>query len=90
MAVQPFVPVTVTVYVPAAVTVNAALFPTFVVPFDHEYVPPPVAVNCTEVVVQVITVLEGKVMETTGAAVFCVMICVAVAVHPIAAVTVTV
>jgi hypothetical protein len=32
---QPFAPVTVTVYVPGIVTLNVALFPTLVVPFDH-------------------------------------------------------
>jgi hypothetical protein len=39
--VQPFVPVTVTVYVPAEETVIAAV----VAEFDHKYVPLPLAVN---------------------------------------------
>ena len=36
VATQPFVPVTVTVYVPGVVTANVALVPTTVVPFDQE------------------------------------------------------
>jgi hypothetical protein len=35
VAEQPFAPVTETVYVPGSVTLNVALFPTFVVPFDQ-------------------------------------------------------
>ena len=43
-----------------------------------------------EVVVQVKTEVVGAVMAAAGTAVLCVMICEAVAVHPLAAVTVTV
>jgi hypothetical protein len=35
VAVQPFDPVTVTVYVPGSVTDKVAVFPTFVVPLDQ-------------------------------------------------------
>jgi hypothetical protein len=41
-------------------------------------------------VVQVIIVVVGGVMATTGGAIFCVMTCAAVAVQPIDEVTVTV
>ena len=42
--VQPFVPVTVTVYVPADETIIAAV----VAAFDHKYVPLPLAVSVVD------------------------------------------
>jgi hypothetical protein len=77
--------------VPGEVTDNAALVPTTVDPFDHEYVPPPVAVKLIVVVVQVNTVVEVLlVMPAVGAVVFCVIVTALVAVHPLLPVTVTV
>ena len=57
-------------------------------PFDHEYVPPPVAVLLTLVVVQVKFVLP--VIEAVGTLLSIVTDVVAVAVQPFALVTVTV
>ena len=74
VAVHPFVPVTVTVYVPGAVTTSVALVPTIVVPLDHEYVPPPVAVRVILVVVQFNTVVGGVVIAAAGAVIFCVIV----------------
>jgi len=74
VAVHPLVPVTVTVYVPGVVTTSAALVPTTAVPFDQEYVPPPVAVNVILVVVHVNTVVEGVVMAAKGELIFCVIV----------------
>jgi hypothetical protein len=90
VAVHPFELVTVTVYVPGVVTDNVALVPTTVVPLDHEYVPPPVAVNVIAVVVQVNTVVVGVVIAAAGAVIFCVIVCEAVAIQPFVAVNVTV
>jgi hypothetical protein len=74
VAVHPFVPVTVTVYVPGVVTTSAALVPTTVVPLDHEYVPPPVAVSVILVVVQFNTVVDRVVIAAAGAVIFCVIV----------------
>jgi hypothetical protein len=90
VAVQPFAPVTVTVYVPGVVTASVAFVPTTVVPFDQEYVPPPVAVKLMDVVVQVRTDVVKAEIAAAGADVFCVMVCDAVPVHPFAAVIVSV
>ena len=57
-------------------------------PFDHEYEPPPVAVRLTEVVVQVKFVVP--VMPALGTLLSSVTLVVAVALHPLAFVTVTV
>jgi hypothetical protein len=48
--------------------------PTIAVPFDHEYVPPPVALNVSEFVEQVITLVAGATMDTVGAVLFWVMV----------------
>jgi hypothetical protein len=85
VAVQPFEPVTVTVYVPGEVIVAVALVPK---PFDHWYVPPPLAVLVTLVVVQL--KLSEPVILAVGGVVLCVTIVVAVAVQPFEPVTVTV
>ena len=61
-----------------------------IVGFVQEMVPTPFAVNEILVVVQVRTLEEGGVMVSKGAVLFCVITCDAVAVHPFAAVTVTV
>ena len=91
VAVQPLLLVTVTVYVAGLVTDKAALVPTTIDPFDHEYVPPPVAVKLIVAVVQVNTVVEVLLMiPAVGAVVFCVMVTALVAVHPLLLVTVTV
>ena len=73
------------------VTVNPADVPTTLVPFDHEYVPPPVAVKLIEVVVQFNSVVPVLlVIEEAGGVEVCVMVMDAVPVHPLALVTVTV
>jgi hypothetical protein len=83
VAVQPLLPVTVTVYVPAEVIVKASFVPTTVLPSDHEYVPPPVAVTLIEVVVQVMTVVPVLlVMPAVGAVMLLLMVDEAVAVQP--------
>jgi hypothetical protein len=51
-----------------------AVVPTTVVPFDQEYVPPPVAVRLMLVVVHVRMLVLGGVIATTGRLMFCVMI----------------
>jgi hypothetical protein len=86
VSVQPFAEVTVTVYVPAEVTLVAAV----VAPLLQEYVPPPAAVKVMEVVVHVRTVVVGAVIAATGAVIFCVIVMDSVSVQPFAAVTVTV
>jgi len=83
--------VTVTVYVPGAVTVNPADVPTTLVPFDHEYVPPPVAVKLMDVVVQFNSVVPVLlVIAVTGGVDVCVIVIDAVDQQPLALVTVTV
>ena len=57
-------------------------------PFDHEYVPPPVAVRLTEVVVHVKFVVP--VIPALGTLLSSVTLVVAVAVQPLAFVTVIV
>jgi hypothetical protein len=85
VAVQPFEPVTVTVYVPGEVMVAVAFVPK---PFDHKYVPPPLAVLVTLVVEQL--KLSVPVILAVGGVVLCVTLVVAVAVQPFEPVTVTV
>ena len=70
VAVHPFAAVTVTVYVPELVTLNVAFVPTTEVPLDHEYVPPPVAVNEILGVIQVTMVVLGAEMAVVGTAIF--------------------
>ena len=83
--------VTVTVYVPGAVTNNPAEVPTTLVPFDHEYVPPPVAVKLMDVVVQFNSVVPVLlVIAVTGGVDVCVIVIDAVDEQPLALVTVTV
>ena len=53
VAVHPLAPVAVTVYVPAAVILKASDVPTTLVPLDHEYEEPPVAVTLIDVLEQV-------------------------------------
>ena len=67
VSVHPLAAVTVTVYVPGAVTLNVADVPTVVAPLLQEYVPPPVAVKLIEVAVHVSTVVAGAVIAATGA-----------------------
>ena len=66
VSVQPLAPVTVTVYVPLALTVVVAV----VAPLLQAYVPPPVAVKLMLVVVQVNSVVAGGVIPAVGATVF--------------------
>ena len=66
VAMHPLVDVTVTVYVPGFVTLRVAVAPTTAVPFDHEYVPPPVAVKVMDVVAHVKIVVVGAVMAAFG------------------------
>ena len=86
VSVQPFAEVTVTVYVPAEVTLVAAV----VAPLLQEYVPPPVAVKPILVVVHERTVVVGAVIAATGAVLFCVIEIDSVSVQPFAEVIVTV
>jgi hypothetical protein len=58
------------VYVPGVVTESAAFVPTIAVPFDQEYVPPPVAVKVILVVVHVSIVVAGAVIAAVGFVVF--------------------
>jgi hypothetical protein len=89
VAVQPFAAVTVNTYVPGKLTDGVAVAPPLVMPGpDHAYVPPPVPVNPIVLVEQVnVDELEAVAM---GRLAFCVIDVLAVAVHPLAAVTVTV
>ena len=66
LAVQPFVPVTVTQYVPGALTVRVAP----VMPPVHIYVPPPVAVNMILGTLHVKVVLGLAVMPAVGIVAF--------------------
>ena len=73
------------------VTDNPADVPTTLVPFDHEYVPPPVAVKLMDVVVQFNSVVPVLlVIEVTGGVDVWVIVIDAVAEQPMALVTVTV
>ena len=90
VAVHPFAAVTVTVYVPGAEMESVALVPTLFEPFDQVYETPPVAVIGIEVVVQLRSVVAGILIAAIGAIMFWLIVCVAVAVHPFAPVTVTV
>jgi hypothetical protein len=76
--------------VPGAFTASVAFVPTTLVPFDQEYVPPPVALKVIVGLVQVSTLVVGAVIEAFGTVMFCVITCDAVAVQPIEDVTVTV
>lgn len=82
-AVQLLAPITVTVYVPGAVTVIMLVVELF----DHIYVPPPVAVNTADGLVHVSGPLP--VAATAGGVVLCVTVKDEVAVQPLV-VTVTV
>ena len=86
-AVHPLAPVTVTEYVPAVVAeiVGDVEFPPCAF---HKYVPPPLAVNPIDVVVQV-NVPEVGVTVAVGGVVLDVITALAPAVHPLAPVTVT-
>ena len=86
VSVHPFAAVTVTVYVPAELTLVAAV----VAPLLQEYVPPPVAVKLILVVVHVRTVVVGAVIAATGAVLFCVIVMDSVSVNPVGPVTVTI
>ena len=85
VAVHPFVPVIVTVYVPVEVMFAVAFVPKL---FDHRYVPPPLAVLVAVAVVHVR--LSVPVMLAVGVTMFCVTLVVAVAVQPLLPVIVTV
>ena len=63
--------------------------PTSIVPFDQEYVPPPVAVTLIEVVAQVNIVATG-VLIPADTAISWVITMLSVSVQPLAPVTVTV
>jgi hypothetical protein len=83
-AVQPLLAVTTTEYVPAVVT----FFVAEVVPSFHRYVPPPVAVKVILVVEQ-FKIVVSEVIEAIGNVVLEVIVVLAVAVQPLAAVTTT-
>jgi hypothetical protein len=85
VVLHPFAPVTVTVYVPGLVTFKVAADPRMVVPFDQEYVPPPVAVKAMEVRLHVSSLAFGALeMAAIGAAIVCVIVTLEVAVQPFA------
>ena len=87
VAVQPFAAVTNNVYVPGWFTVAFELAAPDVIPGpDHAYVPPPVPVKLAVNVVQ-LNVL-ALVAVIVGAVVFWVTAVLAVAVQPLAAVTI--
>ena len=76
---------------PGVVTVKFAAVPTMVVPFDHEYVPPPVAVKLMLVSVQVNCVAAVLfVIAAFGAVMFWVMMICSVSIQPFEPVAVTV
>jgi hypothetical protein len=83
-AVHPLLAVTITEYVPAAVTV----FVADVVPSFHRYVPPPDAVSVMLVVEQFNTPLLG-VMDTIGGIKSLNTVAIAIEVHPLLPVTTT-
>ena len=86
--VQPFAPVTVTVYVPGAVMLAVADEPRLLL---HEYETPPVAVTLIAVLEHVNTVEPVLfVIAAVGTVIFCVAVMLDVDVQPLAAVTVTV
>jgi hypothetical protein len=84
VAVQPLEPVTVTLYVPPAVTVLLALVELL----SHKYVPPPLATKLIDVVAHV-NVPELGVIAAVGAVVLVPITELAVAVQPLEPVTVT-
>ena len=86
VAVQPFAPVTVTVHVPAVVTVIEAV----VAPVLHKYVPPPLAVSVVLGTAQVSAKPLSLEMDAFGVVLSNVVVTLAVAVQPFAPVTVTV
>lgn len=67
---QPFELVTVTVYVPGVLTGKLAFVPIVAEPFDHEYVPPPVAVKVIDCVAHVRIVEFGAFIPAFGMALF--------------------
>ena len=86
VAVQPLLPVTVTVNVAAVLTVMAEV----VAPLLHSYAVPPPAVKVVDGVVQLSASPLLVLMLADGAVMFCVITIDSVSVQPLAAVTVTV
>jgi hypothetical protein len=85
--VHPFVPVPVTLYVPICEIVIVGV----VAPVLHKYVLAPLAVSVIELVPHPSSVVFGKrVITTVGGVVLDVIVILAVAVQPLAAVPVTV
>jgi hypothetical protein len=70
VAVQPFAAVTVTVYVPGAVTESDDVELKTPEAFDQEYVLPPVAFNEMDCVVQFRIDVVGTVILAVGAVMF--------------------
>jgi hypothetical protein len=71
VAVQPFAPVTVTVYVPGKVILKFAFVPITVVPLLHEYDTPPVAFKVRAALVQDNMVVLGLLeILALGAVIF--------------------
>ena len=85
LEVHPFVPVTVTQYVPGALTVRVAP----VMPPVHIYVPPPVAVNMILGTLHVKVVLGLAVIPAVGIVPFWNIVIHELEVHPFVPVTVT-
>jgi hypothetical protein len=86
VAVQPLLPVTVTVNVPAALTVMAEV----VAPLLHSYAVPPLAVKVVDGVVQFSASPLLVLMLAVGAVLSSVVVALVVAVHPLLPITVTV
>ena len=86
VAVQPLLPVTVTVNVAAVLTVMAEV----VAPLLHSYAVPPPAVKVVDGVVQLSASPLLVLMLADGAVMFCVIAIDSESVQPLAAVTVTV
>ena len=83
LVVHPFVPVTVTQYVPGALTVRVAP----VMPPVHIYVPPPVAVNMILGTLHVKVVLGLAVIPAVGIVPFWNIVIHELEVHPFVPIT---
>ena len=88
VVVHPVASNTVTVYVPGLVTLMVEVVPTIAEPFDHEYVPPPVAVNVIDCVVHVKMLVVGMEIAALGNGLTVIVSAVVVTHHPVAGVNV--
>jgi hypothetical protein len=89
VAVHPLAAVTTTEYMPGIFTTGFAVDAPLIIPGPvHTYEPPPLPVRVADVIAQVNP--EELEAPATGAVLFSIMVVLAVAVHPLAAVTKTV